>query len=384
MHKSPKARVEISLKTIIRFWLVPLTIVAIVAAVYWASPALIMIFVAFFLAIVLNRPTAFLEKHIKSRAASASIAMIALILIIVLAFSTVIPLFVKQTVSFVSSLPDTFSQLQNSGDTIYELIKNNHLEEQYAQVVDGVKDSILGVVGGAAQNVVGLFGGLLNSILAFVLVLIMAFFMLVEGPVWMERYWRLVYRNDSRREYHQKIAEKMYGVISGYVNGTAVVGLVSAVLGGLGLCITTLITPAVPVDVIIPSMLVMFICAFIPMFGAGIAGVVICLLLLLYSWPAALIFAIYFTIYQQIENNIFMPKIFAKHIKISPLTVLLAVVVGTYCGGFLGIFISIPVAGCLQILVREFIVKKKLSGKAKVDTDSKKIKETSEPKATGD
>jgi predicted PurR-regulated permease PerM len=364
MSKLPTGQIEVSLKTLVRFWAIPAVVAGAVIAVQWASPALVMIFVGFFLAVILNRPTDFLTRYVKSRAAAAGLAIAGLVLVIVLVFSTVIPLFVKQTVSFVSNLPDTFSQLQHSGDAVYGFIRDHNLEEQYAQIVENVKSGVVGSLTGIAQNVMGLFGGLLNSILVGMMVLVMAFLMLIEGPMWTERYWRLIYRSKSRREYHRQIADKMYNVVSGYVNGTAVLGLMSAILGGLGLLVVTLVAP-VPMDVIIPSMLVMFVCAFIPMFGAGIAGVVICLLLLLYSWPAALVFAIYFSVYQQIENNIFMPKIFAKHIRISTLTVLLAVVIGTYCGGFLGIFIAIPAAGCLQILVRELIVRKKLGGKAK-------------------
>ena len=376
MNNSGK-QIDISLKTLFRFWLIPLVVVAAIAALNWASPALVMIFVAFLLAVILNRPTAFLTKYIKSRTAAAGIALAGLILVIILAFSTIIPLFVKQTMSFISSVPDAFSQLQQSGDAVYGFLRNNGLEEQYTQVIDSVKNNIVGVLGDAAQNIVGLFGGLLNAVIVATLVLIMAFLMLLEGPMWMERYWRLVYRNKARREHHQKMVEKMYNVISGYVNGTAMIGLMSAVLGGLGLFITTFISP-VPIEVVVPSMLVMFICAFIPMFGAAIAGVIVCLLLLLYSWPAAVIFAIYFTVYQQIENNIFAPKIFARHISVSTLTVLVAVVIGTYCGGFLGIFIAIPAIGCLQILIREFIVKKKLRDQLETGEKVRKSETASE------
>jgi predicted PurR-regulated permease PerM len=197
--------------------------------------------------------------------------------------------------------------------------------------------------------------------------------------MWTERFWRLAYTDKARREHPQGIAEKMYHVVTGYINGAALLGLMTAIVCGLAVFVATLVAP-VPIDVVIPSMLVMFVCAFIPMFGSPVSGTVVSLLLLLYSWPAALIFAAYFIIFQQIQNNIFVPKIFAKRVNISNLMVLIAVVIGTYCGGFLGILISIPAAGCLQILIREIIVRKKLSSQDKVEKekDAKKLAAKSE------
>jgi predicted PurR-regulated permease PerM len=108
------------------------------------------------------------------------------------------------------------------------------------------------------------------------------------------------------------------------------------------------------------------------MFGAFVGGFVIGVLLLLYNPLAALIFLIYFIVYQTIANNVVVPNIFAKTVDISPLTVLLATIVGTYCGGFIGIFIAIPVAGCLQILLREWLVARKIETEAEAFPEDKK------------
>jgi predicted PurR-regulated permease PerM len=365
----PGTKINMSTRTMVRFWLVPLVIIAIIAAVYWGAPALAIIFIAFFLALIFNRPTTFLAKYIKSRALAAAIVMVLVLAVLLLSVWTLIPLFIEQISIFIASMPDTLSMLQDSTGFVRDFAVQHNLEAQYKQIIDALQSNVSGWALGFSQGVIGAFGGFLNSLLSAFMIIILAFFMLVEGPVWMERYWRLVYKNRQRREHHKAIANKMYHVVSGYINGTAIIAIISTGLTGLGLLIISLILP-LPNTVILPSMMVVFVSAFIPMFGAAIAGVIVGLLTLLYSWPTALIFLVYFIIYQTVVNNVLVPNIFSKTTNVSPLMVLLAITVGTYCGGIIGIFIAIPVAGCLQIVVREYMVKRKTTGLQKY---SKKV-----------
>jgi predicted PurR-regulated permease PerM len=102
-----------------------------------------------------------------------------------------------------------------------------------------------------------------------------------------------------------------------------------------------------------PAWMVIFLMTFVPMFGATIGGGVVALLLLLYSWPAALIYLIFFIIEQQIENNLIQPKIQSKRLNMSALIILIAVIVGLQVAGILGALVAIPLAGCAVVLMRD-------------------------------
>jgi predicted PurR-regulated permease PerM len=65
---------------------------------------------------------------------------------------------------------------------------------------------------------------------------------------------------------------------------------------------------------------------------------------------------------QIIISNAIVPNIFSKTINISPLTVLVAITFGTVAGGFLGVLIAIPVAGCVQVVIQSIINQKKYHG----------------------
>jgi predicted PurR-regulated permease PerM len=102
------------------------------------------------------------------------------------------------------------------------------------------------------------------------------------------------------------------------------------------------------------------------MFGATIAGAIISLLLIFNSVPAGIIFAIYFMVYQQIENNFISPTIQSKRIELTPLAVLVAVTIGLYVFGVAGGIISIPIAGCIIVLVEDYLER---SREVRVESD---------------
>jgi predicted PurR-regulated permease PerM len=93
----------------------------------------------------------------------------------------------------------------------------------------------------------------------------------------------------------------------------------------------------------------------IPMFGATIAGLLITALIAFNDLPAAIIYIIYFFIYQQIENNFVAPQVQAKKIELSALTVLGSVTIGLYLFGLVGGIIAIPIAGSIRVLLDEYL-----------------------------
>ena len=76
---------------------------------------------------------------------------------------------------------------------------------------------------------------------------------------------------------------------------------------------------------------------------------------MLNSIPAALVFAIYYVIYQQIENNLISPTIHARAVDLSALFILISIIIGVTLFGLLGAIIAIPVAGCLRILLQDYL-----------------------------
>jgi predicted PurR-regulated permease PerM len=91
----------------------------------------------------------------------------------------------------------------------------------------------------------------------------------------------------------------------------------------------------------------------IPLAGATVAGVVISAVAFLHSIPAGVVVLIFVIVYQQIENHFLQPVIYGRTVQLSALAVLVSVLVGAELAGVLGALAAIPVAGSLQVLIRD-------------------------------
>ena len=95
---------------------------------------------------------------------------------------------------------------------------------------------------------------------------------------------------------------------------------------------------------------------FIPYFGAIVAVAISVLITLITGGISqTLIMAIVVIILQQIDSNIINPKIIGNSLEISPLLVIFAVTVGGAYWGVLGMFLAVPVAAVLKIIIDDWV-----------------------------
>lgn len=59
--------------------------------------------------------------------------------------------------------------------------------------------------------------------------------------------------------------------------------------------------------------------------------------------------------YHVVEGHTLRPVLYGRAVKLSPLAVLVAILLGTEIAGILGALIAIPVAGSIQIIIRELL-----------------------------
>ncbi|MCL2451360.1 AI-2E family transporter [Candidatus Saccharibacteria bacterium] len=347
--------------TFVRFWLVILAFIAVIGTAWVARGAIITVLVSFFLALVLNRPVSFIARHLpgKSRVIATLIAYVLVVSIIALVFFQVVPVFVKQISVFLGSLPDLLRSFQGQSGWLADFLNDHNLADQYALWLKEFQGEITNIAKGIGSSFMDILNALVNVIINVIFVAVLTFLMLIEGPTWEERFWRLVYNDDRKRKTHQAIAHKMYNVVSGYISGVSMVAAIAATLTAVAVAILSVIF-AFELALIWPAWLIVFLLTFVPMFGSMIGGTIVALLLLLYSWPAAVIYAVFFVVQQQVENNIISPRIQSKRLNMSAMVVLIAVLFGLQVAGLLGALVSIPVAGCVMVLLKEHLRAKRV------------------------
>ena len=351
-----KVRIEIDTKTFVRFWLVVIGFAGVILALYSARAALIILGTSLFLALALNGPVSRLARHLpdRNRTLSTAISFFAVMLFLGAVIFLVIPPIVQQTVKFIDSAPEMVRTLSTQWQGFGDIVEKYHIQPQVDQAVASMQADAARWVAGFGKNFVSGIGSAFALFAASLLVLALTFLMLVEGPEWMKRIWGL-YRDERRLKHHKHIVNRMRQVVSGYVGGQLTVSGIDAVCAGATVFILAQFFHEVPANLALPTIAICFVLSLIPMFGATIAGVIVSLLLAFNSLPAAIIFVVYFVVYQQLENNMISPRIQSKRIELSPLAVLAAVTVGLYVFGIAGGIISIPIAGCIKVLIESYL-----------------------------
>jgi predicted PurR-regulated permease PerM len=346
-----KVVVDASTRTFVRFWLVPVGLLVAGMVVYSARSALIILGTSLFLALALSVPVNKLARHLpgNSRAISTAIAFLVIILLLGSFVFLAVPPIVEQTAKFIQTVPSLVGAAQHQWQGLNNLITHYHLQDQLDQATTSLQRSAGGWASSLGANIATGIGSVLSFITATILVLVLTFLMLIEGPGWMERLWGL-YDDKDRLKRHRTLIQRMHAVVSGYVTGQLTVSGIGGLFAGLMVFVLSFLFN-IPSNLAIPTAALTFILSLIPMFGATIGGILIALLLAFNDVGAAIVYLIYFIIYQQIENNYISPTIQSKRLELSALTILTSVTIGLYLFGIAGGIISIPVAGCVKVLV---------------------------------
>ncbi len=351
-----KTRIDIDTKTFVRFILVVIGFGLAIFAIYQALTALLILGISLFLAVALNGPVSRISRILpgRSRLAASTIAYIVVVVILGAVIFLVVPPIVQQTAKFVQSVPSFVDTATNQYKGLNDLINQYNLQPQVDQALTSIKQNTSSWASNVGSTVITGVGSLFAFLTSLLLVLVLTFLMLIEGPVWMERIWGL-YNNKKRMQIHKRITKRIYGVVNGYVTGQLIVSAIGGILAGTAIFVLSLIFPKIPAGLAFPTAAITFTLSLIPMFGATIAGLLITTLLAFNSPLAAIIYIVYFFIYQQIENNFVAPQVQAKKIELSALAVLASVTIGLYMFGLLGGIIAIPIAGSIRILLEEYL-----------------------------
>ena len=175
---------------------------------------------------------------------------------------------------------------------------------------------------------------------------------LLEGP--KMRTALLSLPSPERAERYARVASEINRSVSGYALGNLLTSLMAGLVVGI-----TLAALGVP----FPLLWALWVALvdFLPMIGGALAGIPTVLFALGHSFTAGLVTLIVFLGYTQVENHILNPLVMSRTTKVNPLLVLVSILVGTsigaWIGGTFGAFVaalvSIPLAGAVQITVRE-------------------------------
>lgn len=342
----------ISTETFVRLVILVVGTVILLIVLHKAAHSLLLIFLAFFLALALNAPVHWLSAHLPKRwhgSRSLATALSFLIVVVLLGafIASLVPPLVRQTQSFVEAAPHLVQDFRTQNGEVGRLIRRYHLEGQVTSVSNQLSDRLKNV-GGTAFSTAQRVG---SSVFSLLTILVLTYMMLVEGPRWLDFAREVV--PDKRQLLADRVSGDMYRVIKGYVNGQVILAALAAVLIMPAVLILHISYPAA-------IFVIIFVCGLIPMVGHTIGAIIVTTVALFHSVGAAAIILAYYITYQQIENYVVQPRIQSNTTNMSPLLVFISLVIGLSFGGLIGGLVAIPIGGCLRILFLEYLRNKKI------------------------
>ena len=305
-----------------------------------ARQVLTWMLVALFLALALNPAVEFFQRRgLKRRGISAAVTFLLAIGAIVALFSLFVPTLVNEARGFADALPGYINDVSAGRGPLGRLAERYEIEARVRDAVNtGGAESLLGFSGTA----LAVTKGVLTFIVAVVTITFMTFFMLLEGPAWMERFYSLL--PESSRGRWETIGNQIYRTIGGYVTGNLLISVIAGIA-------STLVLMILGVPYAVALGLLVAILDLIPLAGATLAAILVTTVAFLHSIPAGIIVLVFFVVYQQVENHVLQPLVYSRTVQLSPLAILISVLIGAKIAGVLGALAAIPVAGAIQVLL---------------------------------
>jgi predicted PurR-regulated permease PerM len=327
-----------------------LVVIGILVAVFatlqllWiARHILAWIFIALFLALALNPAVDRVERRIKRRALATGIVYIATLAAIIAIGALFIPTLVNQVNDFAHKVPEYLDDLTKGRGRLGFLQEKYHLVDKAR---DAVREGGAAKLFGLSGTAVAVAKGVVTVVVATLTIAFLTFFMLLEGPRWVDRFYSLL-TPASRRRW-QAVGRDIYRTVGGYVTGNLLISLIAGTLTAIVLAITH-------VPYAIALGLIVAILDLVPLAGATIAAIVVGSVAFLHSITAGIVVVAFFIVYQQVENHILQPVVYGRTVQLSPLAVLISVLIGAELAGVLGALAAIPVAGTLQVIFLDWL-----------------------------
>jgi len=318
--------------------------VAIVLYVLWvARHVLSWLLIALFLTLALNPAVELLQRRGLGRGLATGTTFVVALAVVGGFGFLFIPTLVDQVTSFANKVPDYVHDLTHGRGRLGFLETKYHIVER---IRSAVKQNGVGKLVVGAGTALSLTNSVISTVVATVTIVFMTFFMLLEGPQWMERIYGLF--GADRQTRYRRVGHEIYRTVGGYVTGNLLISVIAGVSSGIAIWLT-----GVPFAAALALLVGIF--DLIPLAGATIGAILVVLVALAANGvTAAVILAVFFVIYQQVENHLIQPLVYGRTVQLSPLAVLVSVLIGAELAGVLGALAAIPVAGALQVVLAEW------------------------------
>ncbi|MAS55001.1 MAG: AI-2E family transporter [Pimelobacter sp.] len=301
---------------------------------------LLPIVLALILTTVLQPAARLLEQRLGfGPALAAGAAVVGALGVVALTVLFIVPSVGSQVGDIADSASDGLSELQQRfADS--DLVTQAQVDSVVSAAQDRLQSSASTIANGVLVGVSAVTSALVTTVLTLVL----AFFFLKDGRRFLP--WVAATAGPTAGHHLTEVASRAWVTLGGFVRTQALVGLIDAVLIGLGLVV-------LGIPLALPLAVLTFVAAFAPIVGAIAVGAIAVLVALVSDgYVAALIVLAIVLVVQQLEGNVLLPWLQGRTLNLHAGVVLLTVVLGSTLFGVAGAFLSVPAVAVAAVVLR--------------------------------
>lgn len=298
------------------------------------------ILLALIVATVLWPPTGWMTRHRVPKSLAALISILGSLGVVAGVIALIAPSIVEQSVQLADQTSEAIG-------TVQDWLRGPPLNIRDEQL-DGVLNQLSTTLQDRGDQIAnGVFTGVSavgSLVVTVVMVLVLTFFFIKDGPRFLPMVRRVAGRNAGR--HLTEVLTRSWNTLGGYIRTQAIVSFVDAALIGLALVIL-----GVPLAWALA--VITFIAGFIPIVGAFTAGALAVLIALVANGlTTAIIVLVVIIAVQQLEGNVLQPILQSRAMNLHPVVVLLGVAAGGTLFGIIGAFLAVPVLAVVAVILR--------------------------------
>lgn len=284
------------------------------------------------LAFLFNYPVKVLQRFLPRVLAVALVYLTAIVAIILIGLTVVPPVF-NQGVQLVTNLPSLVASGREQLDNFQVWSLERNLPFDVRILASQLLSRIQAQAEVIASKGFGLVVGTFNWFLDFIFILVISFYMLIDG----EKVWGTI-TSVLSPIVRQVLTESLQKNLQKFISGQLLLGLFMAI-------ILTIAFWVLKVPFFLLFAVFIGIMEVIPFVGATLGIGTVVIIVAFIDWWLALEVLGTAIVIQQIKDNLISPRLMGGLTGFSPVILFLALLLGAKFGGLLGVILAIPFTG---------------------------------------
>lgn len=327
----------------------PVSLLLVILIAYFmieVRAVLILIVLSFLFATIIERPVNRLQRQHLPRALSILVVYAIILTVLSVATYLLVPTIAEEADRFRTEAPESLRELQRDWRTS----DNGILRGPGADGLQSLISAIQKPPDIPTEYAIPVITGITGGVIGFVTIFVITFYYLMEKPFTQRVILMQLKPTTALRvgriwaDVEQQLGRWMRGQLSLMF----IIGIASTIAYGL---LDVRFWPVLG--------LIAGITEAIPIIGPWIGGIPAVAMAMTESWEKALMVAGVAVAIQLTENWILVPRVMKGAVGLTPLTVFLAILVGTEFMGVVGAILAIPIAAAIQVIVSDLIKARK-------------------------